>query len=64
MELNLASAIALMGRIHFEMEDYDDAAELCQHVLQIRCSVLGEDNVHTAAASYNLALVLAETGRN
>uniref|UniRef100_A0A7S4UX16 MalT-like TPR region domain-containing protein n=1 Tax=Ditylum brightwellii TaxID=49249 RepID=A0A7S4UX16_9STRA len=62
VELNLASAISLMGRIHFEMKDYDEAAKLCQQVLQIRCAVLGEDDVHTAAASYNLALVLAETG--
>eukprot|EP00957_Ditylum_brightwellii_P150954 11494362-Ditylum_brightwellii.AAC.1 len=46
------------------MKDYDEAAKLCQQVLQIRCAVLGEDDVHTAAASYNLALVLAETGCN
>eukprot|EP00957_Ditylum_brightwellii_P211026 15365680-Ditylum_brightwellii.AAC.1 len=63
VELNLASAIALLGRINFEMKDYGRAAELCQQVLQIQCSVLGEDHVLTATSSYNLALVLAEIER-
>jgi len=61
--LNLASAIALLGRIHFESKDFDRAAELCQEVLHLRCSVLGRRHIDTAAASYNLALVWAETGR-
>eukprot|EP00957_Ditylum_brightwellii_P065388 4960415-Ditylum_brightwellii.AAC.1 len=63
VELNLASTIALLGRIHFEEKNCHRAVELCQEVLRIRCSVLGDYHIHTAAASYNLALVLAGTGR-
>jgi len=62
IELNRASALSLLGRIQYEVKDYDSAIELCQGVLLIRRSVLGANHIDTATACYNLALVLAETG--
>jgi Tfp pilus assembly protein PilF len=62
-DLDIASCVALLARVHLDREEWAAAEPLLREALEKQQRDLGERNAETLASLSNLGWVLAKLGR-